>query len=68
MSIPAILLIAFGGALALEGAVWAIFPGGLRRAYQEFLAQADERDLHITGAISVFVGVCLLLFGVSLVS
>ena len=68
MNISAILLIAFGGALALEGAVWAIFPGGLRRAYQEFLAQADERDLHITGAISVFVGVCLLLFGVSLLS
>jgi uncharacterized protein YjeT (DUF2065 family) len=62
------MLIAIGGALALEGAVWAIFPGGLRRVYQEFLAQADERDLHISGAISVFVGVCLLLFGVSLLS
>lgn len=68
MNFTAILLIAFGGALAIEGAAWAIFPGGLRRLYQEMISQMGERDLHISGLASVFTGIILLLIGVNLLS
>ena len=68
MSVTAVILIAIGGALALEGAAWAIFPGGLRRVYRDMMAQMNDRMLHISGLISVFVGMICLLFGVGLLS
>jgi len=68
MSVSAIILIAIGGAFALEGAAWAIFPGGLRRVYRDMMSQMDDRMLHISGLISVFVGMILLLLGVGLLS
>jgi len=68
VTITAILLIAFGGALAIEGTAWAIFPGGLRRLYQDMISQMGERDLHISGLVSVFIGIILLFIGVNLLS
>ena len=68
MSITAIVLIALGGALAIEGAAWAIFPGGLRRVYNQMMSQMSEKDLHIGGLISVFFGMCLLFAGVFMLS
>jgi uncharacterized protein YjeT (DUF2065 family) len=68
MTITAIMLIAFGGALAIEGAAWAIFPGGLRRLYQDMFSQMGERDLHISGLVSVFIGMILLFVGVNLLN
>lgn len=63
MTVLAIVLIALGGALAIEGAAWAIFPGGLRHIYNEMMSQMSEKDLHIGGLISVFFGMCLLFAG-----
>jgi len=54
--------------LALEGAAWAIFPGGLRRVYRDMMGQMDDRMLHISGLISVFIGMICLMLGVGLVS
>jgi uncharacterized protein YjeT (DUF2065 family) len=68
MSISAIVLIAIGGALAIEGAAWAIFPGGLRRIYQDMISQMGERELHISGLLSVFFGIILLMVGINLLA
>jgi uncharacterized protein YjeT (DUF2065 family) len=68
MNISAIVLIAIGGALAIEGAAWAIFPGGLRRVYQEMVSQMSERDLHLSGLLSVFFGIILLMVGANLLA
>jgi len=68
MSVTAIILIAIGGTLAFEGAAWAIFPGGLRRVYRDMMAQMDDRMLHISGLISVFIGMICLMLGVGLLS
>lgn len=68
MSVTSVILIAIGGALALEGAAWAIFPGGLRRVYRDMMGQMDDRMLHISGLISVFIGMICLMLGVGLVS
>ncbi|RKQ71673.1 hypothetical protein DES40_1000 [Litorimonas taeanensis] len=68
MNIGAITLIALGGALAIEGAAWAIFPGGLRRLYLDMVSEMGERDLHVSGLISVFIGMVLLFLGVNLLS
>jgi len=66
MSTAAVIMIAIGGALFFEGAAWAIFPGGIRRLYAEMMASLDDRDLHISGAISVFLGVALIMWGFKL--
>lgn len=60
MSYSAIVLIAVGGAFLFEGAVWAIFPEGSRRLYQRMMSQMGERDLHVSGLISVFIGAALI--------
>lgn len=68
MNVSAIILIAIGGALAIEGAAWAIFPSGLRQMYRDMMSQMDDRALHITGLVSVFIGMILLFLGVGLLS
>ena len=60
MSFGIVLLIALGGALALEGAVWAIFPSQMRRAYRDAIEMMDDKALHIGGLVSVAVGVGLI--------
>ena len=61
MSFTTILLIATGGALAFEGAAWAIFPRQMREIYQQAFA-AGDRMLHISGLISVAIGVALIVW------
>ena len=62
-----VILIAFGGFILLEGLMWALAPGAMRRAYDEMMRQVSDRDFHIAGAVGVFVGTCLLVFGAKLV-
>lgn len=62
----AVILIAFGGFILLEGLMWALAPGALRRTYDEMMKQVSDRDLHVAGAIGVFVGTCLLVYGAKL--
>ena len=68
MNSTAGLMIAIGGALFFEGVAWAIFPGGIRRLYQEMLSDLDNRALHISGLVSVFLGVTLIAWALKLAS
>ena len=68
MTGAAIVLIALGGAFAFEGLGWAIVPSALRRIYTDMMAQMSDRDLHLTGVVSVAIGVALLVWGAQLLS
>ena len=63
----AIVLVALGGFMLLEGLMWAIAPTSMRRAYDQMMQQVSDRDLHIGGAIAVFMGTCLFAFGAKLI-
>lgn len=63
----AIVLVAIGGFMLLEGLMWAIAPTAMRSAYNQMIRQVSDRDLHIGGAISVFIGTCLFAFGAKLI-
>lgn len=60
MGLGTIIAVAIGGVLALEGAIWAVFPSQTRRMYQEVMSQMDDKSLHIGGLISVLVGVVII--------
>ncbi len=47
--------------------MWALMPGAMRRAYDEMMKQVSDRDLHVAGAVGVFVGTCLLAYGAKIV-
>lgn len=49
------LLLITGGALAVEGALWAIAPAVMRKSYTDMFELGD-RALHITGLVSVAIG------------
>ena len=55
----ALLLILVGGAFLVEGAVWAIFPRQIRRAYQ-VVFQSPDKDLHVFGLVNVIIGVMMV--------
>lgn len=63
----AIILVAIGGFVLLEGIMWAAAPAAMRRAYDEMMRQVSDRDLHIGGAIAVFIGMCLFTIGAKLI-
>ncbi len=65
MNLTTITLIAIGGALLIEGAVWAVFPAQMREMYRQMLSMPD-RVLHMSGLASVAFGMVLLVFGVKL--
>lgn len=66
MTFGTVLLIAIGGALAIEGASWAVFPSQMRQMYEDAFAQG-ERVLHLSGLASVAIGVALIMWGVKTV-
>ena len=63
----AIILVALGGFILLEGLMWAIAPTAMRRAYDQMMQQVSDKDLHMGGAFAVFIGTCLLAFGAKLI-
>jgi uncharacterized protein YjeT (DUF2065 family) len=63
----AVVLVAIGGFVLLEGLMWALAPRAMRRAYDEMMQQVSDRDLHIAGAAAVFVGTCLFAYGAKLI-
>ncbi len=63
----AIILVAIGGFILLEGLIWAIAPTAMRRAYDQMMRQVSDRDLHVGGAIAVFIGTCLFALGAKLI-
>ena len=60
MGLGTIIAVAIGGVLALEGAIWAIFPSQTRRMYQETMSQMNDKSLHMGGLISVLIGVIII--------
>ena len=48
--------LAIGGALLLEGMVWALFPDAMREAYRQMMEQSGDR-LQLFGMISAALGV-----------
>ncbi len=68
MTPMAFVLTAIGGAMFFEGILWAVFPGGVRRLYNQVMAQMPDRDLHLSGLISVFIGVILMSLAVKIAS
>lgn len=63
----AIVLVALGGFILLEGLMWAIAPTAMRRAYDQMMSQVSDRDLHMGGAVAVFIGTCLFMLGAKLI-
>ena len=63
----AIVLVALGGFILLEGLMWALAPSAMRRAYDEMMRQVSDKDLHMGGAFAVFLGTCLLAYGAKLI-
>lgn len=63
----AIVLVAIGGFILLEGLMWAIAPTAMRRTYDRLMSQVSDRDLHISGAVAVFLGTCVLAVGAKLI-
>ena len=61
-----IALIAFGGFVLIEGVIWACFPGQMREMYRRMMDEVADRDLHIVGLVSVFIGAAMLAYGVKL--
>lgn len=63
----AIILVAIGGFILIEGLMWAMAPAAMRRAYDEMMRQVSDRDLHIGGAVAVFIGTCIFMIGAKLI-
>ena len=56
------VLMAFGLAIAFEGAAYALFPDKMRRAAQSMLSLGDDR-LRLAGAATFAVGALIVLAG-----
>ncbi|PHS77895.1 MAG: hypothetical protein COB56_01420 [Robiginitomaculum sp.] len=54
-----VLIIALGGAMLLEGAVYALFPGGMKRAMREIMDMPD-RQLRSGGLIVAAIGLAII--------
>jgi len=65
LSIGAIILLTFGGTLAIEGVLWAVFPAQMREMYKQMMVMPDS-ILHRAGLVSVAVGIALLFAGIKL--
>lgn len=66
MSIATVLLLVFGGALAVEGIGWALAPDAMRRAYAEAMAMLDSNRLSRLGLLCTALGLLMIWVGVRL--
>jgi len=55
------LFVAIGLAIALEGALYALFPNGMKRMMAQVMAQ-PESQTRIAGLFAAFMGVGLVWF------
>jgi len=54
-----VLIIVLGGAMLLEGAVYALFPGGMKRAMREIMDMPDGQ-LRSGGLIVAAIGLTII--------
>ena len=66
MSLLTILLLVFGGALAVEGIGWAIAPEAMKRAYDQVISSLDGRSLSNVGLLSAALGLLLIWIAIRL--
>lgn len=66
MSAITVLLLVFGGALAVEGLGWAIAPDAMRRAYAEVMLMLDSQRLSRLGLLCTALGLLMIWIGVRL--
>lgn len=66
MSLLTILLLVFGGALAVEGIGWAIAPDAMKRAYDQVISSLDTRSLSNVGLLSAALGLLLIWIAIRL--
>ncbi|WP_298911816.1 DUF2065 family protein [uncultured Algimonas sp.] len=66
MSVATVLLLVFGGALAIEGIAWALAPDAMRRAYDQAMSMLDGRSLANMGLLSAALGLLLIWIGIRL--
>jgi uncharacterized protein YjeT (DUF2065 family) len=66
MSAATVLLLVFGGALAVEGLGWALAPDAMRRAYAEAMAMLDSQRLSRLGMLCTALGLLMIWIGVRL--
>lgn len=64
MSLATVLLLVFGGALAVEGIGWALAPDAMRRAYAEAMAMLDPQRLSRLGFLCTALGLLMIWIGV----
>lgn len=65
MNLATVSLLAIGGAFALEGAIWAIYPSQMREMYRQIFAMPDG-TLHKAGLFSVALGVVMIVAGIKI--
>ena len=61
-----ILLLVFGGALAIEGIGWAAAPDAMRRAYEEVMETLDPQRLSMIGLVCAAIGLLMITLGIYL--
>ena len=66
MSAVTVLLLVFGGALAVEGLGWALAPDAMRRAYEEAMQMLDPQRLSRLGLLCTAMGLLMIGVGVRL--
>ncbi|GHA83015.1 hypothetical protein GCM10009069_02850 [Algimonas arctica] len=66
MSAATVLLLVFGGALAVEGLGWALAPDAMRRASAEAMAMLDSQRLSRLGLLCTALGLLMIWIGVRL--
>lgn len=64
MNLATVLLLVFGGALAVEGIGWALAPDAMRRAYAEAMAMLDPQRLSRIGFLCTAMGLLMIWIGV----
>lgn len=66
MSAATVILLVFGGALAVEGIGWAMAPDAMRRAYEEAMSMLDPQRLSRLGLLCAALGLLMIWIGVRL--
>ncbi|MGB3456790.1 MAG: DUF2065 family protein [Litorimonas sp.] len=66
MSFGTVLLLVFGGALAVEGIAWALAPDAMRRSYDQAMSMLDPKGLSSLGLLSAALGLLMVWIGIRL--
>jgi uncharacterized protein YjeT (DUF2065 family) len=66
MNAVTVILLVFGGALAVEGIGWALGPDARRRTYEEAMSKLDSQSLSKLGLLCTVLGLLMIWVGIRL--